>query len=166
VIENSSNRITDRTHDLLYGTPRLIRIRTIAAFLVRRLTDAADRRQWTIEYAYDLTECNFFRLFNKDISTIDPTSAGNESSSFECEKNLLQEFNGDVLASGNVVALKRLSMGQRELKQRSEAIFTFLREFHKSKVSLSTIVKIMELLIVRQGQSFNESTHSEEVDSR
>jgi hypothetical protein len=56
VIEDPSNRIADRAHDLLYGTPCLIRIGTIAAFLVCRLADAADWRQRTIEYAYDLTE--------------------------------------------------------------------------------------------------------------
>lgn len=117
VIEDSGNRITDRGHDLLYGTPRLIRIGTIAAFLVRRLTDAADRRQWAIEYAYDLTECDFVRLLNKDISSLHPTSAGDEPRSFECQENLLQEFNGDVLASGNVVALQRcLPVKQREFK--------------------------------------------------
>lgn len=127
VIEDSSNCITDRTHDLLYGTPRLIRIRTIAALLVRRLTDAADWRQWTIEYAYDLTECDLIGLFNKDISSVHPTSAGDEPSSLECEKNLFQKLNRDVLASGNVVTLQRLLfVNQRELKQRPETIFTFL----------------------------------------
>lgn len=137
VIEDSSNRITDRAHDLLYGTPQLIRIRTIAAFLVRRLTDAADRRQGTIEYAYDLTECDLVRLFNKNISSVHTPSAGDESSSLECKKNLFQEFNRDVLASGNVVALQSpVSVIQRELKQRSEPILTFLREFHGSVVKV------------------------------
>ncbi len=134
MIEDSSNRITDRAHDLLHRTPRLIRVGTVAAFLVRRLADAADRRQRTIEYSYDLTECDLVRLFDKDISSVHSASAGDEPSSFECEKNLLQEFKGDVLASGNVVTLeRRFSMNQRELQQRSEAIFTFLREFHKVK---------------------------------
>ncbi len=117
VIEDSSNRITDCAHDLLYGTSRLIRIRTIAAFLVRRLTDAADWSQRTIEYSYDLTECDLVRLFNKDISSVHSTSAGDEPGSFEREKNLLQEFNGDVLAISNVVTLqRRLSVDQRKFK--------------------------------------------------
>ncbi len=140
MIEDAGNRITDRAHDLLHGTPRLIRVGTITAFLVRRLADTADRRQWTIEYAYDLTECDLIRLFNKDVSSVHPASAGDEPSSFEHEKYLLQEFNGDVLPSGYIVTLqRRLSMDQRKLKQRPEAVFTFLRQFHKSRVSLSTI---------------------------
>src|SRR5574337_1707697 len=106
VIEDSSNCITDRAHDLLYGTPRLIRIRTIPAFLVRRFTDTADRRQRTIEYAYDLTERDLVRVFNKDVSSVHTASAGDEPSSLECEKNLFQEFNRNVLASGNVVTLQ------------------------------------------------------------
>lgn len=131
MIEDPSNRIADCAHYVLYGTTRLIRIGTIAAFLVRRLADAADWRQRTIEYAYDLTECDLVRLFNQVISSVDPTSARDESSSFECEKNLLQEFNGDVLAIGNVVALQRcLFVSECELHQRPEAVFTFLREFH------------------------------------
>jgi hypothetical protein len=75
VIEDPSNRITDGAHDLLKGAPRLIRIRAIIAFLVRCFTDAPDRRQRTIEYAYDLTECNIVRLFNKNVSSVDSTSA-------------------------------------------------------------------------------------------
>ena len=131
MIEDPSNRITDCAHDVLYGTTRLIRIGTIAAFLVRRLADAADWRQRTIEYAYDLTEGDLARLFNQVISSVYPTSAGDESSSFECEKNLLQEFNGDMLAIGNVVALQcGLFMSECELHQCPEAVFTFLREFH------------------------------------
>ena len=89
MIEDPSNRIADCAHYLLYGTTRLIRIGTIAAFLVRRLADTADWRQRTIEYAYDLTEGDLVRLFNQVISSVYPTSAGDESSSFECEKNLL-----------------------------------------------------------------------------
>ena len=131
MIEDPSNRIADCAHYLLYGTTRLIRIGTIAAFLVRCLADAADWRQRTIEYAYDLTEGDLVRLFNQVISSVDSTSAGDEPSSFECEKNLLQEFNGDVLAIGNVAALQRcLSVDQREFKQCPEAVFTFFREFH------------------------------------
>ena len=113
VIEDPSNRIADCAHYLLYRTTRLIRIGTIAAFLVSCLADAADWRQRTIEYAYDLTECDFVRLFNQVISSVYPTSAGDEPSSFECEKNLLQEFNGDVLAIGNVVALQRSFFRER-----------------------------------------------------
>lgn len=89
MIEDSCDRITDRAHNLLYGTPRLIRIGTIATFLICRLTDTADRCQRTIEYAYDLTECNLIRLFNKDVSSVHPPSAGDEPGPFECEKNLL-----------------------------------------------------------------------------
>lgn len=143
VIEDSGDGITDRTHDLLYGTPYLIRIRTIAAFLVRRLTHTADRCEGTIEYAYDLAKRDLVRLFDKDISSVHAASAGDESGSLECEKNLFQEFNRDVLASSNVVTLQSLvSMNQRELKQGSETIFTFLGEFHESRVSLSTSITI------------------------
>ncbi len=135
MIEDPSNRITDCAHYLLYGTTRFIRIGTIAAFLVRRLADAADWRQRTIQYAYDLTEGDLIRLFNQVISSVYPTSAGDESSSFEREKNLLQEFNGDVLAIGNVVALQRcLFVRECEFYQRSEAVFAFLREFHNQKL--------------------------------
>jgi hypothetical protein len=78
-----------------------------------------------------LTEGDLVRLFNQVISSVYSTSAGDEPSSFECEENLLQEFNGDVLAIGNVVALQRgLFVSERELHQRPEAVFTFLREFH------------------------------------
>ena len=154
VIEDSCNRIANRTHYLLHGTTRLIRIGTIAAFLVCRLTDTPDRCEGTIEYAYDLTECDLVRLFNKDVSSVHPTSAGDEPGSFEHEKNLLQEFNGDVLPSGDIVTLqRRLPVNERELKQRPETIFTFFREFHKIKVSLSTTVTMGGTLMVCQGQS-------------
>lgn len=117
MIEDPSNRIADFAHYLLHGTTRRIRIGTIAAFLVRRLADAADWRQRTIEDADDLTERDLVRLFNQVISSVYPTSAGDEPSSFECEKNLLQEFNRDVLAIGNIAALQCcLSVDQREFK--------------------------------------------------
>ena len=127
VIEYSGDRVTNRSHYLLHGTVRLIRVRTFIAFLVGRLTDAPDRRQRPIQYAYDLPQCDFVRLFNKDVPTVHPTSAGDETGSFEREENLLQEFHGDMLTSRNVVTLeRRVFMGQRELEQCPEAIFTFL----------------------------------------
>lgn len=131
MIEDPSNRIADFAHYLLHGTMRFVCVGTVVAFLVGRPADAADWRQRTIEYAYDLSECDLVGLFNQVISSVYSTSAGDEPSSFECEKNLLQEFNGDVLAIGNVAALQRcLSVDQREFKQCPKAVFTFFRESH------------------------------------
>ncbi len=105
VIQYPSNRITHGTHHMLQGALRPIRVGTIGAFLVGCFADAANWSERAVKNAYDLTERDVPWWLNKGVPPLHPSSAGEKSGSLEGEKNLLQEFNRDVLASRNVVTL-------------------------------------------------------------
>ena len=128
VIQYSGNGITHSAHHMLDRTLGLIRVRTIAALLVGRFADAADWCERAVENAYNLTKCNVSRLLDKSVSSFHPSTAGEKPGSFEGEKNLLQEFNRNVLTSRDVMTLQSIrSMNPREFKKGPEPVFAFLR---------------------------------------
>ena len=128
---------------MLHGALRLIRVGTIAAFLVGRFTDAADWSERAVENADDLAKRDILRLLDKTVPSLDPSAAGEQTGSFERKENLLQELNGDMLTSSNVVTLQGgCSVNRSEFEEGSESVFTFPGEFHMKQRRLrSELVK-------------------------
>src|SRR5690349_14677965 len=49
IIKNVGDRVSDRSHDLLYGAVSSLRVGTVTTFLVGGFADATDRSQRAIE---------------------------------------------------------------------------------------------------------------------
>lgn len=136
VIEDAGDRITYGAHDLLHGAPCLVGVRTVRAFLIGGLADAADWSKRAIEDANDLAERNVVWRLDQRIAALHAPPAGKKPGPFQGQENLFEELDGDVLASGDIMALQSgLPVSQRQLKQSAKPIFTFLREFHQCRVS-------------------------------
>ena len=102
-------------------THRVLFVKEIAAFryaVLRHSLAPADHR------VARLTECDLVRLFDKDISSVH-TPAGDEPARLSVEESL-RNSRGYAGERQWVTLQRHLSMGQREFKQRPEAVFTFL----------------------------------------
>lgn len=132
VIQYPGNCVAHSAHDLLHRAMRLVGVGAFAALLIGRFADTADRSEWAVQYADDLTERDVLGVFDETVSSLDPSAAGEEAGSLEGKEDLLQELNRNVLTSGNVVTLQRgRSVNHREFEQGSKSVFAFLGEIHR-----------------------------------
>lgn len=126
MVKNTGNGVADRAHYLLDRTLCFFRVRTFGAFLVGGLAHAADWSQRTVKDSNDLTQRNVFGLLDQSVAAFHASATRKQSGSFQSQKNLFQEFKGDVLSVGNVVTLQRpSSMGKREFEKGAKAVFAF-----------------------------------------
>ena len=126
VIQDTGNGITHRTHHMLYWTLRVLGIGAVSAFLIGRLAHASDGGEGAIQNANDLAESNFSRGLNECIATLHSSATREKPGSFQCQEDLFEKFNRDMLASRDVMALERhRAMREGKLKQCTKSVLTF-----------------------------------------
>ena len=105
MIQDPSNRIANSTHDVLKRAPRLSRIGAFLTFVKGCFADAADWSKGAIKNADNLTEGDVLRLFDQPIPSLDPSAAGENACPFECQEDLLEKLDRNVLTCSNILPL-------------------------------------------------------------
>lgn len=131
VVQDTGNGITHRTHRMLHRTSGMFGIGAVSAFLISRLAHTSDGSEGAIQNADHLTEGNLSRRLDQCVTALHPSTTREEAGSFQCQEDLFKEFDWDMLACCDLVALEcSLAMDKGEFKQCAKSVLAFFRELH------------------------------------
>ena len=151
VVQDIGNRITDRTHHVLHRTLGVFGIGTVPALLIGRLAHTSDGSEGAVQNANHLAEGNLSRRLNQCVAALHPSTTREETSSFQCQEDLFEKFDWDMLAGCDLVPLEcSLAMRKGELKQGTESVLAFFGKLH-GQVDLisSELIKICDNRVPR-----------------
>ena len=105
VVQDPGDGITDRTHHVLYRTLRVFGIGAVSTFLIGRLTHTSDGSERAIQNADHLAEGDLSRRLDQCVAALHPSTTREEAGSFQCQEDLFEKFDRDMLAGRDLLPL-------------------------------------------------------------